>query len=125
MQLREIAGRGEIPDHFLNKIFQDLKKAGLVTSKRGPGGGYLLAVEPDQLTLAELFRVLDGLPTVPDIAGDDVEIDAAAKIGDQVCREVVDKFAEMLAEITVADLVQRGQKMGLARQGYEGFVYVI
>ncbi len=125
MRVGQIAERGAIPDHFLQQIFQDLKKAGIVDSKRGPSGGYRLVADPEELTLAELFGVLNGLPRVPEIVEECSEVDTAAKIGDQVCREVVGRVVERLEEITISDLVERGQKQGLARQGYEGFVYVI
>lgn len=123
-QVREIADRGAIPNRFLEQIFQDLKKAGIVVSKRGPGGGYILVANPETLTLAKMFAVLDDLPTLPEVASDG-ETEGAAMIADKACREMVDQMVEVLEEVTVADLVKRGEKLGLARDGYEGFVYVI
>ena len=124
MQVREIAERGEIPTRFLEQIFQDLKKANIIESKRGPGGGYFLVAAPAELTLARLFEVLEDLPCLPDVACEG-EIEGAAKIADAVCCEVVQRMVDLLGEVTVAELVQRGEELGLARQGYEGFVYVI
>jgi Rrf2 family transcriptional regulator, iron-sulfur cluster assembly transcription factor len=43
-QAKDIAERQSIPPRFLEQIFQDLKRAGIVASKRGPQGGYSLAV---------------------------------------------------------------------------------
>jgi len=48
-----------IPLRFLEVIMGQLKRAGLVVSKRGAAGGYLLAKQPNQLYVGEIFRALD------------------------------------------------------------------
>ncbi|MES2984950.1 MAG: Rrf2 family transcriptional regulator [Pseudomonadota bacterium] len=53
--LAAIAGRQEIPLAYLEQIFARLKKAGLVQSVRGPGGGYMLAREPACLSVADIM----------------------------------------------------------------------
>ena len=62
-QIKDIAERQAIPPRFLEQIFQDLKKAGIVTSKRGPRGGYQLAMEPADIRVGDIIRALEG-PTV-------------------------------------------------------------
>ena len=59
-QLRDIAARQRIPLRFLEQIFQDLKRARLVDSKRGPRGGYQLARSPDRICVGDVLRALDG-----------------------------------------------------------------
>ena len=128
VQVREIAERGNIPNRFLEQIFQQLKRAEIVASKRGPGGGYFLVAAAEELSLARIFEALEDLPESPEVARVDESGDAledTAQIADAVCREVVDRMVEMLADITVADLVERGEELGLPRQCYEGFNYVI
>lgn len=128
VQVREIAGRAKIPIRFLEQIFQDLKKAEIVASKRGPGGGYFLVAAPETLTLATVLEALEDLPEIPELAQSgegEEEIEGAAQIADMVCQELMLKMVEMLAEVTVADLVERGEELGLPKQCYEGFVYVI
>lgn len=124
MQAREIAERGNIPERFLEQIFQELKRSAIVASKRGPGGGYLLAADPKALTLAQVLEALDDLPEMPGVACEE-EITGTARLADDICREVVARLQERLESVTVADLVARGEEQGLARKGYEGFVYVI
>jgi Rrf2 family iron-sulfur cluster assembly transcriptional regulator len=64
--VREIAERTALPQPYLEQILLALKGAGLVRSKRGVGGGYVLAREPTQIRLAEIVRAVDG----PITAGD-------------------------------------------------------
>ena len=55
-----IAQSQELPLKFVENILGELKHAGLVVSQRGPEGGYRLAVPADQITVAEVIRVVDG-----------------------------------------------------------------
>lgn len=49
-----------LPRKFLEAILADLRRGGLVTSRRGPGGGYALARPADQIFLGDVFRTVDG-----------------------------------------------------------------
>lgn len=64
VQLREISERENIPAKFLEQILFSLKNAGLLHSKMGNGGGYYLVKSSDEITLGQIFRVLDG-PIAP------------------------------------------------------------
>lgn len=55
-----LAGRQGIPFHYLERILGRLRKAGLVDSRRGADGGYRLAKAPEEITVADIIRVLDG-----------------------------------------------------------------
>ena len=59
-QLRDIAVSEGIPAAFLGKILQDLVRAGLLRSSKGPRGGYALARRPGALTLLTIKEVIDG-----------------------------------------------------------------
>ena len=58
--LREAARRHEVSVGFLENILADLRRAGLVQSKRGGNGGYWLARPAADITAADVMRVLDG-----------------------------------------------------------------
>jgi Rrf2 family protein len=60
VQIKEIAGFHKIPQKFLESILLELKKGGFLASRQGVGGGYQLARDPKQITLASLIRMLDG-----------------------------------------------------------------
>ncbi len=60
----DIARAQRIPPRFLEQILLLLKRAGIVRSAKGRGGGFQLARAPGQITLAEVVRLLDG-PLAP------------------------------------------------------------
>ncbi len=55
-----VARAQELPLKFVENILGELKHAGLVASQRGPDGGYRLAVPADQISIAEVIRIVDG-----------------------------------------------------------------
>lgn len=55
-----IAESQNIPRKFLEAILADLRRDGLVTSQRGPAGGYQLAQDPSEVSIGEIFRAVDG-----------------------------------------------------------------
>ena len=64
--MRDIAERTGLPQPYLEQILLALKGAGLVRSKRGVGGGYVLAREPDTITLGDIVSAVDGPITLGD-----------------------------------------------------------
>lgn len=56
----EIAEAEDLPRPFTSKILRDLVRAGLLTSSRGPGGGYALARDPAGISLLEIQEIMDG-----------------------------------------------------------------
>lgn len=58
--LAEIAGAQELPQPFLGKLLQDLVRAGMVKSARGPTGGYALAYPADEITLLDVKDAIEG-----------------------------------------------------------------
>ncbi|MEI7992770.1 MAG: Rrf2 family transcriptional regulator [Actinomycetota bacterium] len=64
--VRDIAERTGLPQPYLEQILLALKGAGLVRSKRGVGGGYVLSRPPDQIRLSEIVSAVDGPITLGD-----------------------------------------------------------
>jgi Rrf2 family protein len=58
--VKELAEREGIPQHFLGKVFQTLVRAGILSSMRGPHGGFALARPASQITLYEIVQAIDG-----------------------------------------------------------------
>jgi Rrf2 family transcriptional regulator, cysteine metabolism repressor len=64
LQRQDIARRQHIPVEFLEQILLALKRAGILSSRRGMKGGYTLIKQPEDITLGQVIRVLDG-PLAP------------------------------------------------------------
>lgn len=64
VHIHEISEREKIPEKFLEQILLELKKSGLLQSRRGIGGGYSLIKSPKEITLAQVIRIIDG-PLAP------------------------------------------------------------
>ncbi|PQJ12758.1 transcriptional regulator [Flavipsychrobacter stenotrophus] len=60
VQISEISERKKIPLKFLENILLELRKAGVLESKKGKGGGYYLLESPEKVSLAKIIRIVDG-----------------------------------------------------------------
>jgi len=98
-----VAGRQDLSVAYLEQLLHRLKKQGLVSSVRGPKGGYLLAKEPQQITVAEIVRVLDGAAAAPNGRSKDGSRHAQ-RIAHAVYRCVHERLNSSLDEVTLKDL---------------------
>ena len=105
--VRDIAERTGLPQPYLEQILLALKGAGLVRSKRGVGGGYVLARSPAEINLAEILRAVDG----PIVLGDfgDPHTDGACDHEGQcvllsLWHTIGDEMRERLETFTLADV---------------------
>ena len=64
VSIEEIARADAIPQKFLEHILLDLKRKGLVASRRGRAGGYMLIKQPSEMTIGSVLRAIDG-PIAP------------------------------------------------------------
>ncbi len=109
---KELAERNNIPTKFLEQIMVALKRGRIVNSQKGPQGGYALARPPEQITLAEVIRLLDGplapVPCVSETAFEPCGCPDMESCGlRKVMKQVRDVVAEMMENTTLADLVSR------------------
>lgn len=58
--VKEISDRQDVSATYLEQILNKLRKAGLITSKKGPGGGYLLKKSPEEISIAAILNELEG-----------------------------------------------------------------
>ena len=98
--LKRIAKDEDIPEQFLEQIFVDLRKAGLVKSVRGSKGGYLLAGKPEQISVGNIVRILEGSENIIDCIEDD-NGNCCEKTDDCSTRLVWDRVRKSM--ITVLD----------------------
>ena len=109
--ISEIAEGQNIPKKFLEQILLDLKHHGIVMSRRGKAGGYLLLKRPDEITFGEVLRIVDGpiapLPCLSKMAYrrcDDCASEQTCEIR-RVFAQVADATRNVLDRTTVADAV--------------------
>jgi len=100
-----IAQAQDIPLKFLENILLELRHAGLVRSQRGADGGYWLARPPEEITLAEVIRSVEGpIANVRGVGPQDVEyVGSAEKLRD-VWIAVRANLRSVLEEVTLADI---------------------
>ncbi len=115
ISVRDIAERTGLPQPYLEQILLALKGAGLVRSKRGVGGGYVLARPPEGITLGDIVSAVDG-PIVLGDFGEPHQNGACEHEGQCVLLAIwADVGAEMRRRLdasTLADCV--AQARGLA-----------
>lgn len=104
VQVRRIAERHGIPAQFLVQIFQQLKRAGFVLSVRGAGGGYQLARDPQDISLAEILDEFTPDQEPSSCAASDSPLSPVLL---EVCQELAAIRRSHLEAIALADLLDR------------------
>jgi Rrf2 family protein len=106
VQVKEIARRQRIPEEYLGQIMVLLKRANLVHGTRGPGGGYHLTRLPEQITVSQVLKVLEG-----PLWGMDMEPQKNRRSSSIVVRRFLESWGKaveasekVLQEVTLADL---------------------
>ena len=102
--VKEIAERTGLPQPYLEQILLVVKGAGLARSKRGVGGGYVLARPPEEITLADIVSASDGPIATYFECHDHREGHCALQ---DVWVAVSEEMRALLEGFTLADLVQR------------------
>lgn len=112
--LPRIANEGNIPEQFLEQIFVDLRKAGLVKSVRGAKGGYFLADKPENIIVGDIIRILEGSNNIIDCIEDN-EGNCCDKTDDCTTKIVWDKVRESMISVLdgmyLSDLAKGGKAM--------------
>lgn len=108
VSLRDVAQRQDISDKYLEQIITPLGRAGLVRSVRGAGGGYLLTRRPEEYTVGEILRVLEGSLAPVSCAEDKGCCGRAERcVTVEVWEEIAAAVSGVVDHITLADLVKR------------------
>ncbi len=105
LQSGEIAARRHIPESYLEQLLTVLRKAGYVSSSRGPQGGHALSVHPSKVTAGDVVRALEGPVVVIDYLDNPGPGDLAALT--ELWLGVRSAVETALDRITVEDLAAR------------------
>jgi Rrf2 family protein len=135
-QAKDIARREGIPLRYLEQIFQDLKRAGIVDSRRGPRGGYTLKRPPETIRLGDVVRALQG--PLDAIFSPEDEVDGkrrgrggagtaggAQLVTASLWRELATHVSSWFDQVSLADLVRRGMELGVPRGDKKPPMYFI
>ncbi len=102
----QISQRQQISLKYLHDILRDLKRAGLVRSRRGPDGGFTLSRAASAISLADIFRAVDGpLADVHDESLRSLAYAAPAEALPEVWMAIRGSLRRVLETVSVADLV--------------------
>jgi Rrf2 family protein len=105
VKAEEIADRQGIPVHFLLNILGRLKLAGLAESRRGSEGGYWLALDPHDISVADVIRAVEGpLADVHDLPPEDVDYPEPAAALRDVWLATRGALRRVLENVTIGDL---------------------
>jgi Rrf2 family iron-sulfur cluster assembly transcriptional regulator len=107
VQVRVIGERQRIPARYLEQIFQRLRKAELVRGKRGPGGGYVLARPPTDITLRHIVEAVEG-PLAEGLAGGPPPRDRRpAHRPNFLWSELCERIEAALGDVSLAEVCRR------------------
>lgn len=105
IKAEHIAGAQQIPLKFLPSIMNELKRAYLITSQRGPEGGYSLRRSADEITLADVIRAVDGpLANIHDTSLEELEYAGPAEPLRAIWMAVRTTLRSVLEKVTLADV---------------------
>jgi Rrf2 family protein len=128
-QVKDISRRQGISQRYLEQIFQKLKRAGVVGSKRGPSGGYFLGKKPEDITIGEIVQITEGgINPVRCVDAED-STQPCERSGECVTQIVWNEAGQRLKSyfdsVTIKDLCKLAKEMGLKKDLDKRFMYYI
>jgi len=101
--ITDLAKEGHIPKKFLEGILLELRKAGILHSKKGKGGGYALAKNAQDISVGDVIRILEGSFSDIDVEESNQELSEIKLI----IKEVRNAMSNILDKTTIADVIER------------------
>jgi Rrf2 family protein len=123
VQVRVVSERQAIPTRYLEQIFRRLRQASLVTSKRGPGGGYTLARPASAITLRQVLEAVEG-PVAKTLAMEP-DADGGGFRPDFVWQELASRFSLALEGTTLDALCREAERAQVPRAESEAPMWFI
>ncbi|QZY57016.1 RrF2 family transcriptional regulator [Crassaminicella profunda] len=112
--LNSIAEKQNLSVHYLEQLFSSLRKAGLVKSIRGAQGGYMLARRPENITVGDIIRTLEGPLAPADCVMDDDSKEcykAEYCVTRTIWEKIRDSINDVVDNITLQDMLEDHKKM--------------
>lgn len=103
----QLAGAQGIPQNFLENILTELRRAGIIRTRRGADGGYQLARPADEVSVADVLRAVEGpLAAVQGIRPDELSYGGAAERLPEVWVALRASLRDVLEHVTLADVAK-------------------
>ena len=130
VQVKDIAERQQIPLKYLEQIFHKLKKADFIKSERGPGGGYVLTKDPNEITVGDIIKaVKEDTDLVSCVCSSSEDGIPCSRESQCVTRSVWQKASRQITEyfnsVTMADLCEDASIKKIKRETHHPFAYSI
>lgn len=112
LSLKDVAARQNISDKYLEQIVTPLSRMGLVRSVRGAGGGYLLTRKPEEYTVGDILRPLEGDLAPVECATDPAYCSRCDRcVTVALWKEIHQAVSGVVDNITLADMARRQREM--------------
>lgn len=111
VSLKKISEKYDISESYLEQLFAKLKKKGYIETVRGPQGGYMLAKDPEEITVGMVLRTLEGEITTSDCISKEIcsrESVCATRI---IFEKIEKSISDVIDTITLADMFQEHKKI--------------
>ncbi len=114
--IKEISERQDVSVAYLEQILNTLRKAGIITSVKGPGGGYVLGRDPDTISIGSILRELEGpvaITSCLDPKEGCMRVDGC--VTHLLWKALGENIEAFLDKMTLKDLLKSGQIIALPR----------
>jgi Rrf2 family transcriptional regulator, iron-sulfur cluster assembly transcription factor len=133
VQIQDISRRQEISPRYLEQIFQNLKRAGILKSKRGPQGGYSLAKKPEEITVLDILNATEQDVLLVGCAGETKKKSKRKSecpfegncVTQSIWEDASKVLNKMFTDMTLQTMCQRGAEMGVKKEQDHRFMYYI
>ncbi len=129
-QIKDISRRQKISQRYLEQIFNKLLRAGLLKSRRGPRGGYMLSRDPSEISVRDVVTAAQG-PIIPvKCLSEDASKKKYCDIYDNcitrtVWKQTQDLLIDYYGSVSIADLCALARKRGVSRDLDSKYMYFI
>lgn len=127
-QIKDISRRQQISPRYLEQIFQKLKKAKILGSKRGPNGGYYLLKEPREISLGDVVRATEGPFELVFCVGESPRKKCPRKdecVASDMWMDISRRIEDFFNSISINDLCDRAREAGVQREYDHPYTYHI
>jgi Rrf2 family protein len=118
VRIADLASERDLPEQFLEQLFATLRRAGLLRSHRGVGGGFTFARRPDQVSVLDVVTALDGPLGVAACTEGECDLEDFCGAS-AVWRQASEAFEGVLAATSVADLAERERQLRAGQPMYQ------